>query len=115
MNVQTDLVNLYRRPAHEIELPDFSAPVAFTYNPLIYAQVPHESNLKRYGNSKKRVRFFGMNPGSWGMGQTGIPFGDITSVRAWSGITGPVRKPSCRHVTNMQNGVWNIIAGIHKV
>ena len=81
MSVQTNLVDLYRKLAHEIELPDFSAPVAFTYNPLIYAQVPHKSYLKRYGNSKKRVRFFGMNPGSWGMGQTGTPFGDITSVR----------------------------------
>ena len=104
MSVQSNLIDLYRKLAFEIELPEFSAPVAFTYNPLIYAQIPLENYIKRYGSSKKRVLFFGMNPGPWGMGQTGVPFGDIASVRNWLGINGPVGKPAYEHPKRVVDG-----------
>jgi single-strand selective monofunctional uracil DNA glycosylase len=64
----------------------FAAPVAHVYNPLIYAWRAHEIYLRRYGNSRKRVLFLGMNPGPFGMTQTGIPFGQIAAVRDWLGI-----------------------------
>lgn len=35
----------------------------------------------------------GMNPGPWGMAQTGVPFGDVTMVRNWLRIEGPLRPP----------------------
>ena len=41
--------------------------------------------------------FVGMNPGPWGMGQTGVPFGDIKKVRDWMGIQAPVQQPARLH------------------
>jgi single-strand selective monofunctional uracil DNA glycosylase len=64
----------------------FAAPVTRTYNPLIYAWRAHEMYLRRYGNGRKRVLFLGMNPGPFGMAQTGVPFGQIAAVRDWLGI-----------------------------
>ena len=64
----------------------FAVPVAHVYNPLIYAWRAHEIYLRRYGNSPKRVLFLGMNPGPFGMAQTGVPFGQIAAVRDWLGI-----------------------------
>ena len=72
----------------------FAAPVSHVYNPLDYAWAPHEQYLARYGNSPKRVLFLGMNPGPFGMVQTGVPFGDIEMVRGWLGIEAPVRQPA---------------------
>ena len=71
----------------------FSAPVSHVYNPLDYAWVPHELYLSRYGRGEKRVIFLGMNPGPFGMVQTGVPFGDVSVVRDWLGIEAPVHKP----------------------
>ena len=39
----------------------------------------------------------GMNPGPFGMAQTGVPFGDVAMVRDFVGVTGPVGKPSREH------------------
>lgn len=75
----------------------FSPPVSFVYNPLEYAARPHEAYLERYGNGKKKVVFLGMNPGPFGMTQTGVPFGEITAVRDWLGIQSPVGKPAKEH------------------
>lgn len=75
----------------------FSAPVAHIYNPLDYAWEPHLDYLLRYGASPKRVLFVGMNPGPWGMVQTGVPFGEIGSVTQWLKISNSVRQPSGQH------------------
>lgn len=75
----------------------FSAPVAYVYNPLEYARETHEEFLARYGNGKKRVVFLGMNPGPFGMAQTGVPFGEIDAVQNWLGIFGFVGKPPREH------------------
>ena len=71
----------------------FAAPVTHVYNPLDYAWRAHELYLRRYGNTPKRVIFLGMNPGPFGMAQTGIPFGQIAAVRDWLGITAKIDKP----------------------
>ena len=71
----------------------FAAPVTHVYNPLDYAWRAHELYLRRYGNSTKRVIFLGMNPGPFGMAQTGIPFGQIAAVRDWLGITAKIDRP----------------------
>jgi single-strand selective monofunctional uracil DNA glycosylase len=39
----------------------------------------------------------GMNPGPFGMAQTGVPFGDVAMVRDFLGIEGPVGKPRVEH------------------
>ena len=38
----------------------------------------------------------GMNPGPFGMAQTGVPFGDVSMVRDFLGIHGPVGKAAVR-------------------
>lgn len=75
----------------------FGPPTAFVYCPLDYARAPHEAYLSRYGGGKKRVVFVGMNPGPFGMTQTGVPFGEIASVRDWLGICEPVGRPPREH------------------
>jgi len=76
---------------------EFSLPVSFVYNPLKYAWNPHEQYLERFSFSKKKVLFLGINPGPWGMAQTGIPFGEIPAVRDWMRIDCEVKKPDPEH------------------
>jgi single-strand selective monofunctional uracil DNA glycosylase len=75
----------------------FRAPVAYVYNPLDYAWEPHRRYLTRYGKERHRILFLGMNPGPWGMAQTGVPFGDVPMVRDWLGLTGRVARPQPEH------------------
>jgi single-strand selective monofunctional uracil DNA glycosylase len=75
----------------------FAPPVSHVYNPLDYAWAAHEAYLRQYGNSGKRVIFLGMNPGPFGMAQTGVPFGEISAVRNWLGITAKIGKPAPEH------------------
>lgn len=67
------------------------------YLPTDYARVPHEKYLRKFGTGRKRVLMLGMNPGPWGMSQTGVPFGEIPAVRDWMGISGKVGKPEPEH------------------
>ena len=39
----------------------------------------------------------GMNPGPWGMAQTGVPFGTVSFVRDWLGLHSRVGKPAREH------------------
>ena len=75
----------------------FAPPVSHVYNPLEYAWAAHEAYLRQYGNSGKRVIFLGMNPGPFGMAQTGVPFGEISAVRDWLGIVEKIGKPDTEH------------------
>ncbi|HEY6837127.1 MAG TPA: uracil-DNA glycosylase family protein [Geobacteraceae bacterium] len=75
----------------------FSPPVAYVYNPLTYAREPCFEYLRRYGSGRKEVLFVGMNPGPWGMAQTGVPFGEVCMVRDWLGIAGKVGRPEREH------------------
>jgi single-strand selective monofunctional uracil DNA glycosylase len=75
----------------------FGPPVACTYNPLRYAWAPHAAYLARYGVGSKRVVFLGMNPGPFGMAQTGVPFGEVAAVRDWLRINEPVDIPFPEH------------------
>jgi single-strand selective monofunctional uracil DNA glycosylase len=75
----------------------FGPPVTHVYNPLEYARKSYHQYLKRYGCRPKEIILVGMNPGPWGMAQTGIPFGEVKMVRDWLGIEAPVGKPSTIH------------------
>ncbi|MCA9576127.1 MAG: hypothetical protein R3B40_30465 [Polyangiales bacterium] len=83
--------------ARELDALTFAPPVAHVYNPLTYAWAPHERYLTRYGKGPKRVVLVGMNPGPFGMGQTGVPFGDVSMVRDFLGIEGEVGSPPDPH------------------
>jgi len=75
----------------------FAAPVSHVYNPLRYARRPHAQYLRRFAATPKRVIYLGMNPGPYGMAQTGVPFGEVSLVRGWMDITGPVERPVGEH------------------
>lgn len=75
----------------------FRPPVTHVYNPLVYAWAPHEAYLQNFGATRKRVVFLGMNPGPFGMAQTGVPFGEVAAVRDWLGIERAVGKPEHEH------------------
>lgn len=76
----------------------FGKPVTHVYNPLIYAADPHRAYVACYGMRTRRpVLLVGMNPGPWGMAQTGVPFGDLPHVRDWLGISGRVDVPPELH------------------
>ena len=70
----------------EVEALSFAPPVACVYDPLDYAWAPHREYLERYGKGRREVVLLGMNPGPFGMAQTGVPFGDVGMVRGWLGI-----------------------------
>jgi single-strand selective monofunctional uracil DNA glycosylase len=75
----------------------FDAPVTHVYNPLEYARAPYSQYLRRYAKSPKEVVLIGMNPGPWGMAQTGIPFGEVSAVREWLDIEAAVDPPAKMH------------------
>lgn len=76
---------------------DFGPPVTHVYNPLVYAGERHRLYLARYGGGPKEVLLVGMNPGPWGMVQTGVPFGEVSLARDWLGLAGPVGRPAAEH------------------
>jgi single-strand selective monofunctional uracil DNA glycosylase len=86
-----------RRLCRELAPLRFAAPVTHVYNPLLHAADPHRSYVRRYADAQKRVIYMGMNPGPWGMAQTGVPFGEVTFVRDWLGISGSVERPAHEH------------------
>ncbi|CAK7299481.1 single-strand selective monofunctional uracil DNA glycosylase [Vulpes vulpes] len=82
---------------NELSQLQFSEPVGIIYNPLEYAWEPHHSYVTRYCRGPKEVLFLGMNPGPFGMAQTGVPFGEVNVVRDWLGIGGTVSTPAQEH------------------
>jgi len=92
-----DLLRIARDLRREADRLEFGPPVTHVYDPLDYAWEPHRRYLERYGRGRRAVLLVGMNPGPYGMAQTGVPFGDVAMVRDWLGITGRVRRPSREH------------------
>jgi single-strand selective monofunctional uracil DNA glycosylase len=83
-----------RAAVHRLKFP---RPVAHIYNPLDYAWPAHEKYLRRFGGGRKRVLFLGMNPGPFGMVQTGIPFGEVAAVRGWLSLKAEASRPALEH------------------
>lgn len=75
----------------------FTEPVTHVYNPLVYAKESVEKYFDKYGQGTKKVLFLGMNPGPFGMAQTGIPFGEIAAVKDWLKLEGKIGKPAEEH------------------
>ena len=74
----------------------FGLPVTHVYNPLEYAWAPHERYLRQF-DGPREVLLLGMNPGPYGMAQTGVPFGEVNLVKDWMGLESPVGKPDPEH------------------
>ncbi|XP_060244471.1 single-strand selective monofunctional uracil DNA glycosylase isoform X2 [Meriones unguiculatus] len=81
----------------ELSQLQFPEPVGVIYNPVDYAWEPHRNYVTRYCQGPKEVLFLGMNPGPFGMAQTGVPFGEVNVVRDWLGVGGPVLTPPQEH------------------
>jgi len=93
-----ELIEIARRLGERVSGLDLArAPVTHVYNPLDYAWEAHQGYLERYGAGTPDVILVGMNPGPWGMAQTGVPFGDVLMVHDWLGIETPVDKPHNEH------------------
>lgn len=75
----------------------FAEPVSVVLNPLDYAWAPHEAYVRRFALGPRRIVLLGMNPGPFGMMQTGVPFGEVAAVRDWMGIEAPVSAPARGH------------------
>lgn len=93
----TELIESTERLAGDLRDLEFSPPVAYVYKTLDYTWQAHRQYLQRFGTSPKEVLFLGMNPGPYGMAQTGIPFGEVSAVRDWMGIEAPIGKPEHEH------------------
>ncbi|UCG04839.1 MAG: single-stranded DNA-binding protein [Desulfobacterales bacterium] len=75
----------------------FGPPVTHVYNPLEYARRPYQLYVKRFAKPPKKVVLVGMNPGPWGMAQTGVPFGEVQAVKHWMGIHTKIAVPDNMH------------------
>jgi single-strand selective monofunctional uracil DNA glycosylase len=91
------LVSISRELARSVGKLGFAAPVTHVYNPLDYAWSAHAAYLERWGQGKKEAILLGMNPGPFGMVQTGVPFGDVALVRDFLGISEKVKQPEHQH------------------
>ena len=74
----------------------FDPPVTHVYNPLDYAAAGNAAYLS-LARSTTEVLFLGMNPGPWGMAQTGVPFGEIAAVNDFIGIHPAIDRPDNEH------------------
>lgn len=93
----SELVAIAERLRDRVDRLRFSEPVTHVYNPLQYAWKAHRSYLELRGSGRKEVVLVGMNPGPWGMAQTGVPFGEVSLVRDWIGVRAEVSKPETEH------------------
>jgi single-strand selective monofunctional uracil DNA glycosylase len=93
-NTSKQLIAAAQELCAQVDHLKFAAPVTHVYNPLDYAWAAHEKYLLKFGAGRKRIVFMGMNPGPFGMAQTGVPFGEIVAVRDWMEITAKIGKPA---------------------
>lgn len=92
-----ELIASTQRLADDLRDLEFSPPVAYVYRTLDYTWAAQQEYLRRFGKGKKRIVFLGMNPGPFGMAQTGVPFGEVAAVRDWMGIETAIDKPAREH------------------
>jgi single-strand selective monofunctional uracil DNA glycosylase len=85
---------------------DLRLMVDFQYSPLDYALEPHSHYVHKYCQGPKKLLFLSMNPGPWGMSQTGVPLGEVNMVKNWLRIEGKVGKPTSEHPSRLVEG-WN--------
>ena len=96
-SVSSKLIDAAKKLSKEVDAMTFAEPVTHVYNPLSYAWKAHRAYLSMVSDRGASVLLLGMNPGPWGMAQTGVPFGEIAAVRDFIGINMPVGKPENEH------------------
>jgi len=80
--MKEQLLEHSRKLARQLRDIEFShEALSHVYNPLQYAWDGYRQYVETYLPAQCRVYFLGMNPGPFGMTQTGVPFGEIAAVR----------------------------------
>ncbi len=92
-----DLIGITDRLIKDLDRLKLDRHIPYVYNPLVYARKSYDVYLRKFGDSPREIVLLGMNPGPWGMAQTGIPFGEVWIVRNWMNIREPVGKPDPMH------------------
>jgi single-strand selective monofunctional uracil DNA glycosylase len=92
-----DLVRTSRALCRAVDALEFGPPVTHVYNPLRYGRAAYEQYLARFGAARGRVVLLGMNPGPFGMVQSGVPFGEVGLVRSFLGIDATIGRPRVEH------------------
>ncbi|QDT08337.1 uracil-DNA glycosylase family protein [Planctomycetes bacterium K23_9] len=95
--IASQLIRAAKKLAKEVDELSFADPVTHVYNPLSYAWKAHQAYLSLISEKPPAVLFLGMNPGPWGMAQTGVPFGEIAAARDFLGLSSPVDRPDNEH------------------
>jgi single-strand selective monofunctional uracil DNA glycosylase len=103
--IASRLIAASRLLADELRPLVFSGPVSHSYLTIDYAREGYEGYLKKFGDSSKRVLFLGMNPGPYGMAQTGVPFGEVAMVRDWMGLNPKIGRPANEHTKRRISGM----------
>lgn len=92
-----DPIRTQRALVRAVDALAFAPPTTHVYNPLVHARRSAEEYLRRYAKPGVEALWLGMNPGPFGMAQTGVPFGEVALVRDWIGIEERVDKPKVEH------------------
>ena len=130
-SISHGLISISSRLSREVGAMSFASPVSRVYNPLDYAFSVYREYLERFVPGPGGRIFLGMNPGPWGMAQTGIPFGAVPWVRDWMKISEqaagnighpdnehpkrPIQGFRCSRVEPSGNRFWGLMAGIYPV
>jgi len=77
----------------------------YIYNPLIYASEMFYEYIREYVAFPTKYLFLGMNPGPFGMTQTGIPFGEINIVKDYLQLNKPIYSPLIEHPNRKVEGL----------
>ena len=104
MDFTAGLIHITRALAGNLDGLDFG-PALVVYNPLDYARDNHEEYLCRYVRKGAKTLFLGMNPGPFGMLQTGVPFGAVGPVKSYLKIGNPVGRPKVLHPARPVQGL----------
>jgi single-strand selective monofunctional uracil DNA glycosylase len=104
MCAAVDLVHIALELRERVARLSFAPPVSHVYNPLEYAWEAHQDYLSRHGLPPKEILLVGMNPGPWGMAQTGVPFGEVAAARDWLGVQAEVARPADEHPSRPVEG-----------
>ena len=104
MTVASRMKAASRKLRRDVAAMRFGAPVTHVYNPLDYAAACNQAYIDAYAQDTKHVVFLGMNPGPYGMAQTGVPFGEVNFVRDWLGIEAKIKKPDPEHPKRLVEG-----------
>ena len=103
-SISQAVIGSAKKLSQAVDKLSFAEPITHVYNPLDYAWAGHQSYLGQHADSTKKVIFLGMNPGPFGMAQTGVPFGEIELVRDWVGVSTAVGKPKYEHPKRLIEG-----------